>query len=80
MKRADRSGARFALILGDDELARGVVAIKALRGEGAQHEVPLDGVAAELGRRLGRGTGIAIDINRERLALADPGVWYVEDL
>ena len=53
MKRADRSGAHFALILGDDELARGVVAIKELRGEGAQREVPLDGVAAELGRRLG---------------------------
>jgi len=56
MKRADRSGAHFALILGDDELARGVVAIKELRGEGAQHEVPLDGVAAELGRRLGAKT------------------------
>ena len=53
MKRADRSGARFALILGDDELARGVVAIKELRGDGAQHEVPLTGFAAELGRRLG---------------------------
>ena len=53
MKRADRSGAHFALILGDDELARGVVAIKELRGEGAQHEVPLAGVAAELRRRLG---------------------------
>ena len=53
MKRADRSGALFALILGDDELARGVVAIRELRGDGAQHEVPLTGVAAELGRRLG---------------------------
>jgi histidyl-tRNA synthetase len=53
MKRADRSGALFALILGDDELARGVVAIRELRGDGAQHEVPLTDVAAELGRRLG---------------------------
>ena len=53
MKRADRSGALFALILGDDELARGVVAIRELRGDGAQHDVPLTGVAAELGRRLG---------------------------
>ncbi|HTG77193.1 MAG TPA: histidine--tRNA ligase, partial [Steroidobacteraceae bacterium] len=50
MKRADRSGALFALILGDDELARGVVAIRELRGDGAQHEVPLTGVAADLGR------------------------------
>jgi histidyl-tRNA synthetase len=53
MKRADRSGALFALILGDDELARGIVAIRELRGDRAQHEVPLTGVAAELGRRLG---------------------------
>jgi histidyl-tRNA synthetase len=35
-KRADASGARFALIFGGDELARGEVAIKPLRGgEGA---------------------------------------------
>jgi histidyl-tRNA synthetase len=52
MKRADRSGARLALILGDDELARGVIAVKELRGDGAQHEVPLDAVAVALGRRL----------------------------
>jgi histidyl-tRNA synthetase len=32
MKRADRSGARVALLVGDDELARGTVAIKDLRG------------------------------------------------
>jgi histidyl-tRNA synthetase len=53
MKRADRSGARLALILGDDELARGVVAIKSLRGDGSQQEVPLAGLADELGRRVG---------------------------
>ena len=29
-KRADKSGAQFALVLGDDEVARGVVAVKAL--------------------------------------------------
>jgi histidyl-tRNA synthetase len=52
MKRADRSGAQLALILGDDELARGVIAVKELRGDGAQHEVPLDAVAVALGRRL----------------------------
>ena len=56
MRRADRSGARFALILGDDEIARGVVALKALRGDGAQQEVPLDELAAELGHRLGPAT------------------------
>jgi histidyl-tRNA synthetase len=53
MKRADRSGARFALILGDDELARGVTAIKPLRGDGTQREVPLEGLTLELGRLLG---------------------------
>ncbi|WP_341904581.1 histidine--tRNA ligase [Polaromonas sp. YR568] len=32
-KRADASGARFALIFGDSELAQGCVAVKPLRGE-----------------------------------------------
>ncbi len=41
-KKADSSGARFALVFGDDELARGAVTIKSLRdGGGAQHEQPL---------------------------------------
>jgi histidyl-tRNA synthetase len=36
-KRADASGARFALIFGPDEIAQGVVAVKSLRdGSGAQ--------------------------------------------
>ena len=34
-KKADASGARFALIFGADELAQGCVAVKALRGEKA---------------------------------------------
>ena len=34
-KRADASGARYALIFGDDELARGEVAVKALRDAAA---------------------------------------------
>ncbi|MCR5864769.1 histidine--tRNA ligase [Aquincola sp. J276] len=51
-KRADASGARFALIFGDDELARGEVAVKPLRdGQGAQSQAaqtvrPLADVAA----------------------------------
>ena len=41
-KRADASGARFALIFGDDELARGEVAIKPLRDADAQQRsVPI---------------------------------------
>ncbi len=41
-KKADRSGARYALVLGEDELARGVIGVKPLRGEGEQSEVAPD--------------------------------------
>jgi histidyl-tRNA synthetase len=45
-KRADGSGARYALIFGADELARGEVTVKALRdGSGAQSTRPLAQVA-----------------------------------
>ena len=45
-KRADGSGARFALIFGADELAAGEVTVKALRdGAGAQARQPLADVA-----------------------------------
>ena len=48
-RRADESGARVALIIGDDELARGVIALKPLRGaESTQSEYPM----AELGTRV----------------------------
>jgi histidyl-tRNA synthetase len=33
MKRADTSGANFAIILGEDEVAKEVATVKALRGE-----------------------------------------------
>lgn len=39
--RADQSGAQLALIIGDDELARGVVALKPLRREAGQSECPV---------------------------------------
>lgn len=41
MQKANAAGARFAVILGDDELAKGVAAVKDL-GSGAQSEVSLD--------------------------------------
>ena len=47
-RRADRSGACLALILGDAELERGVVAVKPLRREAGQSEC----VLAELGARV----------------------------
>ena len=56
MKRADRSGARFAVILGDEELSRGVAGLKALREEAGQSAVPLADLAGELSRLVaGRG-------------------------
>ncbi|WP_431104722.1 histidine--tRNA ligase [Roseateles noduli] len=45
-KKADASGARFALVFGPDELARGEVAVKPLRGDGEQVTRPLNTVAA----------------------------------
>jgi histidyl-tRNA synthetase len=47
-RRADRSGARFAVILGDQELDRGVAAVKTLRSEGGQIECPLSELPARI--------------------------------
>ena len=47
-KRADASGAAWAMVVGDDELARGVVAMKALRSgqdTAQQHDIPLPELA-----------------------------------
>ena len=45
-KKADASGARFALVFGEEELARGQVVVKSLRdGEGLQRECALADVA-----------------------------------
>jgi histidyl-tRNA synthetase len=40
-RRADRSGAALAVIVGDDELARGVAGVKPLRQEAGQTECPI---------------------------------------
>jgi len=48
MKRADKSGAAFAVILGDDEMKEGVAQIKSLRVENVQSKIPLDELAAFL--------------------------------
>ncbi len=52
-KRADRSGAEFALVVGDEELARGVVGVKPLRAEGDQEEVGIDRLGAFFSRHGG---------------------------
>ena len=45
MKRADKSGAAFAAILGDDEMMEGVAQVKSLRVENVQSKIPLDELA-----------------------------------
>ncbi|WP_119394309.1 histidine--tRNA ligase [Salinibius halmophilus] len=48
MKKADKSGAHFALIIGDDEVANEQVAVKDLRGDAEQVSLPLADVANHL--------------------------------
>ncbi|MGO9512060.1 MAG: histidine--tRNA ligase [Steroidobacteraceae bacterium] len=52
-KRADKSGAQYAIVLGDDEVARGVVALKALRQDLPQEQCPMDRISERLGALLG---------------------------
>ncbi|WP_248918789.1 histidine--tRNA ligase [Pseudomonas entomophila] len=47
-KKADKSGALFALILGDDELAKQEIGVKPLRGQGEQQNIAWDALAAHL--------------------------------
>ncbi|MFI7274828.1 histidine--tRNA ligase [Streptomyces sp. NPDC049879] len=54
MKAANRSGARFAVVAGERDLAEGVVQVKDL-DSGEQAPVALDGLAAELAARLSGG-------------------------
>jgi histidyl-tRNA synthetase len=51
MKKADASGAAFALIIGDDEVASGAVSVKPLREPGEQRAVPVAELAAALPAR-----------------------------
>ena len=53
MKAADKSGAKIALIIGEDEVEKGVVTIRDLRGEEGQEEIASDSVIANLEKRLG---------------------------
>jgi histidyl-tRNA synthetase len=56
-KRADKSGADYALVLAEDEVARGVVAVKALRRELAQEECPIERISERIGILLGLKVG-----------------------
>jgi histidyl-tRNA synthetase len=48
MKRADASGARYALVIGEDEAATGTIGVKPLREGGEQQAVPLAGLVARI--------------------------------
>jgi histidyl-tRNA synthetase len=52
LKRADKSGARFCLVLGDNETERRVVGLKSLRVDEPQVDVAWDELAGALERRL----------------------------
>lgn len=54
LKRADKSGAEFALILGDDEVAENRAGLKPLRTDQDQASVALEHLAVELAGRLQR--------------------------
>jgi histidyl-tRNA synthetase len=56
MKKADASGARYALIVGDDEVRSATVALKPLRG-GEQIALPLADVASRLAALAGGQQG-----------------------
>jgi histidyl-tRNA synthetase len=51
MKLANRSGARFAVLIGDDELAAGTVVVKPMRNEGDQVAIPRSEIGAHLAAR-----------------------------
>jgi histidyl-tRNA synthetase len=55
MKRADASGARYALLIGDDEVANGTASVKPLREQGAQSTVPVAQLVAALTADAARG-------------------------
>jgi len=42
MRSADKLGARFVCVIGDDEMARGVVALKDMQGDTGQREVAIE--------------------------------------
>jgi histidyl-tRNA synthetase len=52
IRRADRSGARFALILGEDEIANARLTLKPLRDDSEQQTLAQDDAIAWLGRQF----------------------------
>lgn len=52
MKAADRSGAQYAVILGEDEIRSGTVLLKSLRSDEGQQSVPSGDLAARLREKI----------------------------
>ena len=48
MKKADKSNADFALILGEEELSNNHLSIKPLKGQGVQQSIELEGIIQHL--------------------------------
>ena len=44
MKKADKSGARLALIIGDNEVENKIIQVKLIRNEGLQEAVNIDDI------------------------------------
>ena len=81
MKRADRLGARFALSLGDEELAKGVVKLRDL-DSGVEEEVgrgdlvdPDDVGSAEAAVHGGLHDASSTRANCELVTMCSLGVW-----
>lgn len=53
LKQADRAGALYAVILGDDEIGRSVAVLRNMQ-KGAQEELPLEALDDQLFRRIHR--------------------------
>ena len=52
MKRADKSAATYALILGEKELSEGRIGLKPLRSDDEQESIALDDLASVLQAKL----------------------------
>ncbi len=55
-KKADRSGAQYALVIGEDEVARGEAGVKPLRERSEQQSVGFSDLAGHVARLFGRHT------------------------
>jgi hypothetical protein len=65
LRRADKLGARYALIMGENELARGVVQVRDLKAS-TQREIAGNAVAAEIAAGGAETSLESSSVNRKR--------------